>query len=272
MLRRFTLSIGLVVALSSSALRANVPQQFTVQGVLRDKGGSLQSLMATVTVKLFAAAQPAAGEQPLTQVPLTGIEVANGLFTVQVPVTPELSAALAQPQVWLEMTVNGDTFPRQQLTPDVYALLCGTADGLSSVAIVDGAQLRPASVTAAALGPSITTPAWQPVTFDDGKWSNYGPGYNAASYYLDPFGVVHLRGLVLANGTAAGTRMFTLPVGMRPAKQWIVPAVVSETVGSVTQTGIARIDIHSDGAVQINVYSKNPMSWVSLDGITFTIN
>jgi hypothetical protein len=268
MLHRF-LPIVLVLALAAPAWA--VPQTFSVQGVLRDKTGALQSMTATVTLKLFAAGTTMSGEQPLAQAVLTGVAVANGLFTVNVPLTPELSAALAQPQVWLEMTVNGDTFARQQLTPDIYALLCGTADGLSSAAVVDGAQLKPASVPASALAPAITTPAWQPLTLTS-PWTNYGGSFNDAEAYLDPFGVVHLRGLVNANGAAAGGTMFTLPASLRPKNTWLLQVMVQETVGGVGTNGTGRLDIHAAGDAQINVYSKNPMSWVSLDGLTYTLN
>jgi hypothetical protein len=262
-----------MVSLLAGAARAAVPQLFTVQGVWRDAGGKLQSSLATVTLNFYAAQTASAGETLLAQRVDTKVQATGGLFTMTVPVDGMLATALAEPEVWMEMTVNSDTFPRQRVTPDVYALVCGVADELAPTAVVHGAQLEPGSVAATALAPSITTPQWQAVTFTaGGKFTNYGASFNPAGYYLDPFGVVHLRGLVNYNGSAAGSIMFTLPESLRPANQWLVPAVLSETVGGVSQTGIGRIDIHTNGEVQINVYSKNVTQWVSLDGITFTLN
>lgn len=48
------------------------------------------------------------------------------------------------------------------------------------------------------------------------SWVNFGSTYANAGYYKDPFGVVHLRGLVKNGTAAAGTAIFALPVGYRP--------------------------------------------------------
>ena len=46
------------------------------------------------------------------------------------------------------------------------------------------------------------------------SWVNYGGAYDTAGYYIDPYGVVHLKG-ALKTGTS-GTVAFVLPTGYRP--------------------------------------------------------
>src|SRR5713226_8114235 len=58
----------------------------------------------------------------------------NGLFTIGINVDPDLMTKLATaPQVWLEITAGNDTFPRQLVTPDIYALMCRSADRIRDV-------------------------------------------------------------------------------------------------------------------------------------------
>jgi hypothetical protein len=286
MFRRLSFLAFVAVALLASAARAEVPQLFSLQGVLRDKTGSvLQSTMATVTIKLFAAEM--SSDPPLVTVPVTGVPVINGLFTVNVPLSPELAAAFNRSPVWLEMTVNSDTFPRQQVTPDVYALMCGTADGLSSAAIVDGKQLAPASVPVTALAPSL--PGWQSLTsILKAPWHLYtatadnpgDTGYTPASAYLDPFGVVHLRGLLSAasdnktpNAAGGNSVAFVLPEGLRPAKHWLLQGMTFDApTGGAAELHTTRIDVQADGSVTLNVAAGRSVVWTSIDAISFTLN
>jgi hypothetical protein len=263
-----------VLTLAALPAAAVVPRTFSVQGVLRDKMGALQSQTASsVTVKLFAAQAPSAGEMSLAEWSQTGVGVSNGIFTVAVAVDDKMEAALAQPEVWLELTVDHDTYARQRLTPDVYALACGTADALAPSAVVSGAQLAPGSVPATALAPSVTQPQWQAAAIDTTQFTNYGPPYNDAAYFLDAFGVVHLRGLVrYVDKTAQGKTMVVLPANVRPAHQWLLPAVVSQTVDGLAQSGMARVDVKTTGELTINAYGKYPVDWISLDGLTYTLN
>ena len=248
----------LICTLTAWTAAADVPRLFSLQGVLRDKQGALQSTMATVTIKLFAA--ETGGDAALWTVPVTGVQVSNGLFTVNVPVDDTLAAVFGMSPLWLEMTVNGDTFPRQQLTPDVYALVCGTAE-----------TLKP------------STPTWVTLTLE-GAWIPYNKStdvgaYNQPQAYLDPFGFVHLRGMISAavdhvtpNAGAANTVALHLPANMRPKSHWLVSGMSWEQQADKTMEQEAtRIDITTDGAVTVNG-SKKPVVWTSLDGITFSLN
>jgi hypothetical protein len=286
MCRRPSLLAFLAVALLAPAAHADVPQLFSLQGVLRDKSGALQSSAVKVTLKLFAA--EVSNDPPLATVTVPTVPVLNGLFTVNVPLSPELTAAFNRSPVWLEMTIgDNDTFPRQQVTPDVYALLCGTADGLSSAAIVDGKQLAPASVPVTALAPSL--PGWQSLTSSlKTPWHLYtataetpgDTGYTPAAAYLDPFGVVHLRGLLSAasdnktpNPAGGNSVAFILPEGMRPAKHWLLQGMSYDApTGGAAELHTTRIDVQADGTVTLNVAGGRSVVWTSIDGISFTLN
>jgi hypothetical protein len=235
-----------VALLLSSAARATVPAVFSVQGVLRDKSGALQSTTVTVVVNFFAAQMPTAGEKPLNATPitLTGVGVTNGLFTIQVPLTPDLAATFAKPAVWLEMTANSDTFPRQQVTPDVYALYAGTADVANSLA------------------PALSASAWIAPTLATG-WTNYGSGYNDPGYYKDALGWVHLKGMI--KGPAATGTVFTLPAGYAPAQRYLTIAW-----GASGGYAVARIDVDTIGnVIVIPTGTVTNWDWVSLDQVYF---
>jgi hypothetical protein len=101
-----------------------------------------------------------------------------------------------------------------------------------------------------------------PVGLQNG-WTNYSTGagaYALASYYKDPFGIVHLDGLI-KNGTAtAGTLLFTLPVGYRPIGTGIYVQHSDITAKQV------RVDVGVSGTVTIQEAAG---SWISLSGISF---
>ena len=117
---------GLLLWLATGDARAAVPKQFSVQGVLRDSAGKLQSMMVTVTVQLFDA--QTAGNKLAGPFGPTAVMAVNGLFTLTIPDNNVLTELGPAAQVWLEVTVGNDTFARQLVTPELYALMCATAD------------------------------------------------------------------------------------------------------------------------------------------------
>src|SRR3954471_22233941 len=129
---------AMVSLLVASSVYAAVPSAFSVQGVLRDSTGQLQTMAVTVTVSLFDAQS---GGNKLAGPFTSSVMATNGLFTY--PITDanlqtELSSAS---QVWLEVTAGGDTFARQLVNPQLFALQCGTADvakGLPNVTVSGG--------------------------------------------------------------------------------------------------------------------------------------
>lgn len=96
----------------------------------------------------------------------------------------------------------------------------------------------------------------------ENSWVNYDNGvtYNTAGYYKDPFGIVHLKGLV-ATGTLY-TTIFTLPEGYRPIKRHV--REVNNYNGATYVHG--RVDITATGAVT-HVSGSNAQ--LSLDGLSF---
>lgn len=94
-------------------------------------------------------------------------------------------------------------------------------------------------------------------------WESYNTdptsGWGGAAFYKDPFGVVHLRGLV-NNGTADAT-IFTLPSGYRPQLDLIIAAIQDDT----PDTSI-RFEVLSNGVVQTLGASSG---WISLSGVQF---
>jgi hypothetical protein len=135
----FWLALLALVIVAPAPARAKVPSQFAVQGVLRDGAGKLQSTMVNVTVTLWDA--QTGGNKLAGPYGPFAVMATNGLFSVPIQdamLQPELGGAA---QVWVEVIVGNDTFARQLVTPQMFALMCGSADALAPTATVDGAQI-----------------------------------------------------------------------------------------------------------------------------------
>jgi hypothetical protein len=93
-------------------------------------------------------------------------------------------------------------------------------------------------------------------TCSPGIWVNNFPTLtNRAAYARDPFGFVHLRGIVsTCNG--AGLTIFRLPAGFRPAKL--------ESMADIGYSSASAVQVTPGGRVR----SYDP-DLQSLDGITF---
>lgn len=150
------LLIGLLVVgtLLGGSARATVPNTFSVQGVLRDSTGKLQSMMVNVTVNLWDA--QTAGNQlagPYQQ----SVMATNGLFTMAITDNAILTKLASPPPppggVWLELIVGNDTFPRQLVTPGMYSLMSGNAD---HAATADHATSADSATSATSAGSAST--------------------------------------------------------------------------------------------------------------------
>lgn len=116
---------------------------------------------------------------------------------------------------------------------------------------------------------SLAVEAFTAVTFQN-SWVDY-PSYSGrCSYMKDPFGFVHLRGLI-NKGTAAlvlAQTMFTLPAGYRPT---LTEHFVVKDQGTI----LSRVDVSPTGTVQLIVGTvgaadgSNTNKYVSLAGLTF---
>lgn len=100
---------------------------------------------------------------------------------------------------------------------------------------------------------------WTPVTAFLNGWVNYGGWASAA--YRKVNDLVYLRGL-LKNGTA-GTTMFMLPVGYRPAGGSLIFPTITGEPGT-----LGRIDIQGSGEV---THAVGITGYVTLSGIVFGV-
>lgn len=112
---------------------------------------------------------------------------------------------------------------------------------------------------------SATGVTWTAPTLLSG-WVNHSASFTPAGYTRTitetangtSNGVISLRGLIRSGTANAGTALFTLPAGHRPANR------ILYTVAS--GGGYGRLDILPTGEVQFMTGSN---SWYSLDGVTF---
>lgn len=89
-------------------------------------------------------------------------------------------------------------------------------------------------------------------------WVNWGSPNFPAGYWKDPFGFVHLQGVIKSG--VVGDAAFVLPPGF-----W--PAYTAGPFAVLSNGGVGRVDVGADGAVTPMSPSSNV--YVSLDGITF---
>src|SRR5438045_3136716 len=99
--------------LLAGAAAAAVPPSFTVQGVLRDDAGKLQTMPVDVTVTLYDA--EAGGNKIAGPYGPRNVPAKNGLFNLTLS-DGALKQELAQAQsgVWLVLVVGNNLFPRSQ--------------------------------------------------------------------------------------------------------------------------------------------------------------
>jgi hypothetical protein len=103
---------------------------------------------------------------------------------------------------------------------------------------------------------------WTDATFQNG-WSNYNwpnSTWSPTGFIKDSSGVVRLRGLVV-HASASYATIFTLPAGYRPPYKQIF---ICQSGG-----GIARVDIQSDGQINVSNYLTGSNSHVAIDTISF---
>jgi hypothetical protein len=96
------------------------------------------------------------------------------------------------------------------------------------------------------------------------RWADFdSSNKNSVSYFRDPYGTVHLRGVVCRIATPPSTTIFTLPTGDRPQFAEVLLQGTGPAPGGTT-----RIDINPDGTVVAPDLTDG--NWVSLDGVSFS--
>jgi hypothetical protein len=87
----------------------------------------------------------------------------------------------------------------------------------------------------------ITEEGWTAPSLQN-SWVDYGSGYQGTRYRKDSNGTRHIEGMIKSGTTTAGTLIFTLPAGWRPAAHlWFSIPVSGGTA--------ADMEIRSDGQV-----------------------
>ena len=147
----------------------------------------------------------------------------------------------------------------------ILARISALEDAEKTTSAFDGIQRRIDDMEGASLDMRFPVPPapfvlpteedWNAPAFS-GTWSNFGGGYNPAGYFKDPWGVVHLRGLV--KSTIMSTIIFNLPAGYRPAFTEKLPTSSNNAFGIIEITNTGDVD----SIVGVNLS-------VCLDGITF---
>ncbi|HEY1586774.1 MAG TPA: hypothetical protein VGH63_13860, partial [Polyangia bacterium] len=153
MRRSLAVLFGLLVA---SGAQAAVPTTFSVQGVLRNASGQLQSMMVNVTITLYDTQTAGMGNKLAGPFGPAPVMASNGLFTLTLTdanLVTELSSA---PDVWLEMIVGNDTFPRQHVTPELFSLMSGQADNALKLGGVAASSYVTSSSLNTTLGSYVT--------------------------------------------------------------------------------------------------------------------
>ena len=182
---RAVLGFSVVALLASPAMA--LPSEFSVQGVLRDNTGALQSSMVNVTITLWDA--QTAGNQLAGPFGPTAVAASNGLFTLTITdanLDTELSSASA---VWLEMIVGNDSYPRQLVTPELFAIHASHADdsanlgGKPASAYLTSATASSTYATQSSLASYLTTAAAASTYVPQSTLASYLTTADAASTY-----------------------------------------------------------------------------------------
>jgi hypothetical protein len=90
--------------------------------------------------------------------------------------------------------------------------------------------------------------AWTALSYSN-SWSNFGGGFQVGQYQKTFDGYVHVRGILSAGTLTAGTVVFTLPAGYRPASSIQSLPFVTETNGNTN--GIGRVDFATNGQASL---------------------
>ncbi len=248
---RSAILLGTVALLVGRAY-ATVPPQVSVQGVLRNSQGALQSTTAPMIVRFYDSVTTGSGNQYGTSaINLTGVPVVNGLFTVVVSLPADVQAALMSPtSVYVELTVNGEVYPRQPVTSELYALACnqattaanfsgslgGDVQGTQSATKVTALQKVPVSSTAPAT-------VGQVLAYNGAQWAPAHPAVAAGSSTATASVTVNSGGVLVASTsvTATGPGVVLVGTGGTVVIAGHVTGTTDELYCSLSATGLSGV-------------------------------
>lgn len=238
-MKRIVASIcAALIVLCAPAAFARVPAQFTVQGVVRDGSGKLQTAMVTVSVALYDA--PMGGALLAGPYGPMMAAATNGLFTVPVGDMQLRARLAAAPAVWLELSVDGERYARQQVTAQLFALAAQgaeTADALSVACVGCVSDAMIGTVTAGKILGKVTA-CGNADTVTNGVYTN--------QVYMNPpfIGALEggkITGAVAAAITATNATNATQLGGLDNTK-FMRTDTNTQTAGSVTVAGNLQVN------------------------------
>jgi hypothetical protein len=152
----------------------------------------------------------------------------------------------------------------------------GAGATAANAALLDGqdsSAFAPSSAEAWHEIGAVGEPPFDQVDAEFCQWTNFDGTHNSAAFYRDPWGQVHLKGLVKmiagfgeddCDMTLAVDRaIFTLPEGYRPALRTVFTVMTSGAIG--------RVNVDPDGVVSVDtpITEEQAKDWVTLDGLDF---
>src|SRR5207247_3142301 len=89
-------------------------------------------------------------------------------------------------------------------------------------------------------------------------WTNYSPAHQEAAFFKDPFGFVHLNGVIKGGKVGGGSPILVLPPSYRPAKYILFSVTAAGQHGEAQVAANGNVTLQSGGN-----------AWLSLNGISF---
>ena len=133
----------LALLLWSGASMAQVPETLGYSGFLADDAGPV-TYPVDIELALFESRTGSVGETAVWQENHADVGVAHGLFAVSMGSRTRLDPALLADELYLEVTVNGETMaPRVPLESVPYAVRAGVADTAESLTGFDPEMVQP---------------------------------------------------------------------------------------------------------------------------------